>query len=222
MLIFAYALLLIPAAIAIPTFKRQNGTDTISETNTTARASIGGADNPITVVGTVDAQLGLDKYLNIPFAKPRKTPHSSGRNIRTDSLAVGDLRFALPKPAEYSGTINATVNGPACLQATPDYASAFGDLVGPYGTSEDCLQLNVLVPRDVITIGTGMPVMVFVHGGGFFGGSANSVDGSLLVSTAAKMVCYLSARFKLTDRASHSFSSRFSTESGSWASRKTA
>lgn len=85
--------------------------------------------------------------------------------------------------------INATVNGPACLQVAPDYASEFGDLVGPYGASEDCLQLNVFVPRDVITIGTGMPVLVFVHGGGFFGGSANSVDGSLLVSTATKMVC---------------------------------
>ena len=104
--------------------------------------------------------------------------------------AVGDLRFALPKPAVYASTINATINGPACLQAAPDYASGFGDLVGPYGMSEDCLQLNVLVPRDVITIGTGMPVLVFVHGGGFFGGSANSVDGGLLVSTATKLVCH--------------------------------
>jgi hypothetical protein len=34
-----------------------------------------------------------------------------------------------------------------------------------------------------------MTVLVFVHGGGFFGGSANSVDGSLLVSTATKIVC---------------------------------
>lgn len=33
-----------------------------------------------------------------------------------------------------------------------------------------------------------MPVLVFVHGGGFFGGSANSADGSVFVSTATAMV----------------------------------
>lgn len=119
---------------------------------------------------------------------------------------MGGLRFAPPEPAEYSGTINATTYGPACLQRTPDYASAFGDLVGPYGQSEDCLQLNVMVPRDVITIGTGFPVLVFVHGGGFFGGSANTVDGSLLLSTATEMVSLMS-RAWLMNRTSLSFTS---------------
>jgi para-nitrobenzyl esterase len=104
------------------------------------------------------------------------------------SIAIGDLRFSPPKPAEYGPTINGTSYGPACLQSTPDYAGAFGDLVGAYGQSEDCLQLNVFVPRDVIYIATGLPVVVFVPGGGFFGGSANSVDGSVWLGTATSIV----------------------------------
>jgi hypothetical protein len=64
----------------------------------------------------------------------------------------------------------------------------YGDLVGQHGQSEDCLQLNLFVPRDVVSIGTGLPVMVFVPGGGFFGGSASSADGSLWLATAAALV----------------------------------
>lgn len=85
--------------------------------------------------------------------------------------------------------------------------------------SEDCLQLNVFVPRDVVTIGTGMPVLVFVHGGGFFGGSANSVDGSLLVSAAARVVS-ISERGQADDRVCRSSMSRSNTELASSASRK--
>ena len=65
--------LLIPGVLAIPTFKRQTTNTTAPETSATARATLGGANNsnPVTVIGTVDTQLGLDKFFNIPFAKPR-------------------------------------------------------------------------------------------------------------------------------------------------------
>jgi carboxylesterase type B len=64
--------------------------------------------------------------------------------------------------------------------------------------NEDCLQLNVFVPRDVVTIGTGLPVMVFVPGGGFFGGSASSADGSIWLATAAALVSYFDRLVALT------------------------
>ena len=108
------------------------------------------------------------------------------------TIAIGDLRFASPKPAEYGPTINATAYGPSCLQSSPSYASVYGDLAGPYGQSEDCLQLNVFVPRDVVYIATGLPVMVFVPGGGFFGGSAYSADGSIWLAAATALVSSLS------------------------------
>lgn len=69
MLIPAYILLLTPAVLAVPA-KRQDGSTVAPDA--TARATLGGADKPITVIGTVDTQLGVDKYFNIPFAKPRK------------------------------------------------------------------------------------------------------------------------------------------------------
>lgn len=65
------------------------------------------------------------QFLNIPFAKP----------------PVGDLRFR--QPVEYgrwNGTLDATKYGPSCFQ---DVNSSFTIW---YGTSEDCLQLNIYVP----------------------------------------------------------------------------
>lgn len=187
-----FALLIPVASYATPAGKRQDSpaplaSDTTS-TAASARATLGTPESPIEVIGRVDSELGIDIYYNIPFAKARECPlrHCQTLLIRT---AVGDLRFAPPEPAEYDGPVNATIYGPACLQAIPGYASAFGDLIGPYGMSEDCLQLNVFVPRDVVTIATGMPVLVFVHGGGFFGGSANTVDASLSSSITQELVC---------------------------------
>lgn len=104
------------------------------------------------------------------------------------TIAIGDLRFAPPEPVEYGTAVNATAYGPSCLQSTPSYASVYGDLAGPYGQSEDCLQLNVFIPRDVVYISTGLPVMVFVPGGGFFGGSAYSADGSIWLAAATALV----------------------------------
>jgi carboxylesterase type B len=113
------------------------------------------------------------------------------------TIAIGDLRFASPQPAEYGTTINATAYGPSCPQSPLSYASVYGDLAGPYGQSEDCLQLNVFVPRDVVYIATGLPVMVFVPGGGFFGGSAYSADGSIWLAAATAMVSLLSGPVRL-------------------------
>lgn len=61
------------------------------------------------------------------------------------------------------GDINATVNGQPCPQ--PDSA---GFIVG----SEDCLWLNVFTPQ-MPDETTGLPVIVWIHGGGYRYGSAN-------------------------------------------------
>ncbi|MDB2407963.1 carboxylesterase family protein [Jannaschia sp.] len=53
--------------------------------------------------------------------------------------------------------VDASRYGPRCLQ--PSSAGIVGSL--------DCLNLNIYVPRDA----EGAPVMVFLHGGGFVGGS---------------------------------------------------
>ncbi|KAI0685284.1 carotenoid ester lipase [Cerioporus squamosus] len=86
------------------------------------------------------------KYLGLPFAQP----------------PVGDLRLRLPKPVwPYNGTINATAFGNQCIQQTfpaltlpsdvPAAAAAYFSAFSarqdvPF--SEDCLNLNVIVPAD--------------------------------------------------------------------------
>ena len=72
-----------------------------------------------------------------------------------------------------SGTLNATSFGSACPQAVPKPIS------GPIPGSEDCLFLNVYAPE---VIGwEGLPVLVWIHGGGYASGDA-SLDMSEIIS----------------------------------------
>ena len=84
----------------------------------------------------------------------------------------GKNRFLPPvKPAAWSGVKVADRMGDRCAQPSinmpPEMASvlSFSDLP----TSEDCLVLNVWTPQ--VKTGTKRPVMVWLHGGGFFLGS---------------------------------------------------
>ncbi|CAN5141474.1 carboxylesterase family protein [soil metagenome] len=73
---------------------------------------------------------------------------------------VGDLRWRAPKAAaKWQGVRPATAFSQACNQA------------------EDCLFLNVWKPADAKP-GAKLPVMVWIHGGAFIGGSGASVDGT--------------------------------------------
>lgn len=90
---------------------------------------------------------GLYSFLGIRFAHP----------------PIGQQRFRRPKYKRLEGDINATIYGQPCPQ--PDSA---GYIVG----SEDCLWLNVYTPR-MPDETTGLPVIVWIHGGGYRFGSAN-------------------------------------------------
>ncbi|XP_055614176.1 juvenile hormone esterase-like [Uranotaenia lowii] len=90
----------------------------------------------------------FDAFLGIPFAKP----------------PVGELRFANPVPNDpFEGVYNASVAKDMCLQRND--ITPWAVLEG----EEDCLYLNVYRPKNVRGL---LPVMVFIHGGGFVGGSA--------------------------------------------------
>jgi para-nitrobenzyl esterase len=89
-------------------------------------------------------------YKGVPFGAP----------------PVGELRWKAPAPVQpWTGVRKADVFGPGCLQPEPPANSP-----GRGGTySEDCLYLNVWRPAEAMGP---LPVMVWIYGGGFTGGSA--------------------------------------------------
>ncbi|MFF1278104.1 carboxylesterase/lipase family protein [Streptomyces marokkonensis] len=111
-------------------------------------------------------------FLNIPYAAP---PRGAGR-------------FAPPQPHEpWDGTRDATVPGPNAPQSERKLGSV--DMSPYFGTGwsrgEDYLTVNVFTPA-----GGGLPVMVFVHGGGFVAGSTRSAmyDGSAFARDGVVLV----------------------------------
>ncbi|WP_268885698.1 carboxylesterase/lipase family protein [Fundidesulfovibrio magnetotacticus] len=99
---------------------------------------------------------GLHAYLGIPYAAP----------------PVGALRWRPPQPpAAWSEPRPCTAFGPGCPQPAQKPEGRF---------SEDCLTLNVWTPA--ASPGGKLPVMVWVHGGGFnFGASSQpEYDGAEL------------------------------------------
>lgn len=99
-------------------------------------------------------------FRGIPYARP----------------PVGPLRWRAPQPLpRWTSPLPARAFGAICMQADPAGDSG----VGPEAPSEDCLTLNIWAPR---AGGAKLPVMVWLHGGGYTGGSASAplYDGSAL------------------------------------------
>ncbi len=102
---------------------------------------------------------GVTAFKGIPYAAP----------------PVGNLRWRPPQPpADWTGIRSAAQYGHDCMQLP------FPSDAAPLGTepAEDCLVLNVWAPQS--RSGHALPVMVWIHGGGFVnGGSSPAVyDGS--------------------------------------------
>jgi para-nitrobenzyl esterase len=109
---------------------------------------------PVKVTGGEVAGLqadGLRTYLGIPFAAP----------------PVGKLRWRAPQPVvPWTGVKQVRDFAPACAQTA----------VWLHETkSEDCLYLNVWAPEKA----KNLPVIVWLHGGGYYGGSGKYPAGNL-------------------------------------------
>jgi len=105
---------------------------------------------------------GVVSFKGIPFAAP----------------PVGELRWRPPQPAaKWTGVRQATEFGADCMQGRfgPPPTAATGAPT-PRMPSEDCLYLNVWRPEDPAA--RNLPVMVWIYGGGFTGGSSASANTS--------------------------------------------
>lgn len=113
----------------------------------------------------------LDVFLGIPFAKP----------------PLGDLRFQRPQPVEnWHDVINATTRSPSCHQAIDSSFDRFSGVEmwnANTNRSENCLYLNIWAPS-ATSFNTKRAVLIWIYGGGFYGGSAtlDLYDGSTLAA----------------------------------------
>ncbi|WP_129782402.1 carboxylesterase/lipase family protein [Peristeroidobacter soli] len=111
---------------------------------------------------------GAEQFLGVPYAKP----------------PVGELRWANPVALEpWPEVRDATAYASPCPQQ-----KTLGNFSMP-SVNEDCLYLNVYVPRR----GRKHPVMVWLHGGGSVG-HGNGYDGSVLAREQGVLVVTLNHR----------------------------
>jgi para-nitrobenzyl esterase len=125
-----------------------------------ALAGAGHAAPPDAPVVRVDAGAlagvatdGVESFKGIPFAAP----------------PVGDLRWRAPQPiTPWQGVRAANRFSDDCMQ------EPFPGIAAPLGAplSENCLYLNVWRPAGA-KLGARLPVMVWIHGGGFVNGGAS-------------------------------------------------
>lgn len=116
--------------------------------------------------GTLNPESGIRAFKGIPYAQP----------------PVGELRWRPPQSmTPWPSERDAIDFGPDCPQSAQNPTRA-------PGMNEDCLYLNVWAPEAAVP--GSLPVMVWLHGGSFVGGSGADarVDGQALAGKGAVVV----------------------------------
>ncbi|KAG9225175.1 hypothetical protein CCMSSC00406_0007414 [Pleurotus cornucopiae] len=147
---------------------------------------------PVIDVGNAKYQGAFDAKTNI----------SGYFGMRYAAAPVGDLRFRAPQsPPALAGVQKATTKPQQCLQASPGKSPTNPNpksSLGPRAVQdqEDCLFLNVHFPGSTIPARP-LPVIVWIHGGGYISGSAASSNGADLISEAKNGVVAVSIQYRL-------------------------
>uniref|UniRef100_A0A034VEM1 carboxylesterase n=1 Tax=Bactrocera dorsalis TaxID=27457 RepID=A0A034VEM1_BACDO len=118
---------------------------------------------------------------------PNGEPYHSFLGVPYAVPPLGELRFRSPVPLESFDTpiLDCTREKSPCHQKEPMTDKILG--------SEDCLHLNVYAPAKPSTTGP-LPVMVWIHGGGFLFGSSN---GTLPLSLISEDVIVVTLNYRL-------------------------
>ncbi|MCG8708081.1 carboxylesterase family protein [Brenneria sp. 4F2] len=148
--------------------------------------AVGAIQGPINVTGgMIEGKLSGDKQLalfqGIPYAAP----------------PIGELRWKKPQPVNpWSGVKNTDAFAAGCMQkaVTGDKLPWTTEFLHQGPISEDCLYLNIWSPAK--SAKDKLPVIVFIHGGGFVEGSGSVpiYDGENL---ARKNVIFVNFNYRL-------------------------
>ncbi|CAD6202673.1 GSCOCT00009710001.2-RA-CDS [Cotesia congregata] len=130
-------------------------------------------------------------FLGVPFAKP----------------PIGPLRFRKPLPMDpWHGVLNTTSLSNSCFQERYEYFPGFeGEEMWNPNTnvSEDCLYLNIWVPqkyrlrhKETPEDHRGMPLLVWIYGGGYMTGTAtlDVYDADLMAVTSNAIIASIQYR----------------------------
>ncbi|HUB51009.1 MAG TPA: carboxylesterase family protein [Terracidiphilus sp.] len=151
-------------------------------THTLASQVVQTAQGELSGVRTPNSTVTVFK--GIPFAAP----------------PVGDMRWRAPQPpALWSGVRDANEWGASCMQPIiqsllPMHMPWTEEFLTHGKVSEDCLYLNIWTPK--VSGSAHLPVVVFIHGGGFTGG-AGSIDIYHGDNLAAKGVVVVTINYRL-------------------------
>nr|APD13868.1 putative carboxylesterase CXE2 [Spodoptera litura] len=102
--------------------------------------------------------------------------YASFRGVPYAKQPLGELRFKELEPADKWDYYYATDEGPVCYQ----HDVLYGRLMRPQGMSESCIHANIHVPMEALPEQhpdvklPGLPILVFIHGGGFAFGSGDA------------------------------------------------
>ncbi|GFR68870.1 carboxylic ester hydrolase [Elysia marginata] len=167
LLIYFLVYFLVDPTLAYPRFIREEANDDIDTVVvTTAYGAVKGINYNISE--TVD----LNIFLGVPYAQP----------------PVGDLRLARPQHVQaWSPSIlDATRHGPKCVQRIIREDPVLEGV--PF--SEDCLFLDIYATRlRTAPENSLQPVMVYIHPGGFYGGSGAKYNFTNLALKGVVVVC---------------------------------
>ena len=153
----------------------------------------------VAVAGCASASAAnVDPTVRLDSGMVRGTENASVRTFEGIPYAqppVGALRWHAPEPvAPWTGVRAATEASPGCPQQLGQPGSATR-------TSEDCLYLNVTTPAH--TNGGPLPVMVWIHGGGFTAGDGASYDPRRLADQGNVVVVTVNYRLGVFGYFSH-------------------
>ena len=132
-------------------------------------SSSGASDSSVVLAPVVQTQVGQVQGVMRSYAPASSSSYtvSEYRGIPYALAPTGDWRWALPRPvtALGDGIFKAYDFGPACPQQ-----ARFNLTQASY--TEDCLTINVSIPAGT-KAGDNLPVLFWIHGGAFIGGSSS-------------------------------------------------